>query len=64
MLNLYSIIIKYLINDIPKDTIISRNLVEFLRNGLGISPDEFEKIERKTAKREIKQYENLSYEDF
>jgi len=57
---LYSIIIKYLINDIPKDTIIRRNFVEFLRYGIGISPDEFEKIERKTTKREIKQYVNLS----
>ncbi len=52
------------IKDIPKDTIISRNLVDFLRNGLGISPDEFEKIEGKIAKRDIKQYENLGYEDF
>ncbi len=52
------------IKEIPKDTIISRNLVGFLRNGLGISPDEFEKFEGKTAKRDITQYENLRYDDF
>ena len=50
--------------DISKGIKISRDKVEFLRNGIGISPDEFEKIKGKIAKRNIKQYHNLSYEDF
>ncbi len=52
------------IKDIQKGTKISRDLVEFLRNGSGIFPIEFEKIEGKTAKRNIKKYNNLSYDDF
>jgi len=52
------------IKDIPKGTKISRDLVEFLRNGIGISPDEFEKIEGKIANRDIKKYNNLSYDNF
>ncbi len=52
------------IKEIPKGTKITRGLVEFLRNGRGIPPDEFEKIVGKIVKRDIKEYNNLSYDDF
>lgn len=52
------------IKEIPKGTRISRDVVEFLRNGAGISPDEFEKIAGKLTKIDIKKYSNLSYDDF
>lgn len=50
--------------NIPKDTKITRDKVKFLRSELGILPDKFEEIEGKIAKRDIKQYYNLTYEDF
>ncbi len=50
--------------DIPKGTKITRDKVKFLRSEPGISPDKFEKIRGKNAKRDIKHYHNLTYGDF
>jgi len=51
--------------DIPKGTKILRENIEFLRNEQpGIPPDKFNEIQGKIAKRDIKQYHNLTYDDF
>jgi len=50
--------------DIPKNTKITRELVQFVRNDPGIPPDEFDKIKGKIAKKDIKKYHNIKYEDF
>lgn len=50
--------------DIPKGTKITRERVNFLRSTPGIPPDKFNDIEGKIAKRDIKQYHNITYEDF
>jgi len=50
--------------NILKGEKITRNKVEFLRSDPGIPPDKFNNIEGKIAKRTIKQYHNLTYDDF
>ena len=50
--------------DISRGTKISREHVRFLRSDPGVPPNEFAKIEGRIAKRDIKKYINLSYDDF
>jgi len=51
-------------SDILKGEKITRDKVNFLRNEPGIPPVDFSKIEGKTAKRDIKKYENLTRDDY
>jgi len=50
--------------EIPKETKITRDKVMFVRSDPGIPPDKFQEIEGKTAKKDIKQYHNITYDDF
>ena len=50
--------------DISKGTKINREHVRFLRSDPGIPPNEFDEIEGRTAKKDIKKYKILSYDDF
>ncbi len=52
------------IMDIPKGSKITREKVFFVRNTPGIPPDQFEKMEGTLAKKTIKKYCNLTYNDF
>jgi len=50
--------------DIIAGSKITRDKVLFVRNNPGIPPIEFEKIEAKKAKKNIKKYHNLTEDDF
>jgi sialic acid synthase SpsE len=50
--------------DIPKGTKITQESVRFLRSDPGILPDKFEEIEGRIAKKDIKKYNILTYDDF
>ncbi len=49
--------------DLSNGTIIKREHVRFLRSDPGIPPNEFDKIEGKIVRRDLKKYNNLSYDD-
>ena len=49
--------------DISKGTKLTREHVRFLRSDPGIPPDEFINIEGRIAKKDIKKFHNLSYDD-
>lgn len=50
--------------DIPKNIMIKREHVMFVRNVPGIPPDQFYKVEGKIIKKNIKKYQNIRFEDF
>lgn len=52
------------INDINEGTEITKKDVMFVRSDPGIPPDRFPKIQGKKAKKKIRQYENLTFDDF
>jgi len=51
-------------SDIPKGSIITRENVMFVRNDPGIPPNQFEEIEGKISKKDIKKNHNLTFDDF
>ncbi len=51
-------------DDILKGTKITKDKVMFVRSDPGITPDKFEEIEGKIAKKDIKKNENITLDDF
>ena len=51
-------------SDIPKGSKITRENVMFVRNDPGIPPNQFEEIEGKISKKDIKKNHNLTFDDF
>ena len=50
--------------NISEGTKLSRDMVMFVRNNPGIPPNQFEEIEGKVVKKDIRKYNNITYEDF